>query len=303
MKMNSISGLEMGIDLNRKKKPGSCALQNCPNTGLMRMLPRERTGMRLDQDWYCSIGCFFEAAYDRFLSLSYTRIVEMPHTPRIPIGLAMLSKGFLTDEQLRFATAQSNVCGEELEVTLLRLGLADEWQLTAARAAQWGVPVFGQDRVGYPVSVDIPVALLRNYAAAPLHYSAGTKRLLLGFVHRVEHSLLISLESMCGYSVEPCFITPTGFAGQMARLTPVADCEERVIEEDLTPPRMAKTLARIAVEVSAKEARFAHFRNLEWVRLTGKRRNVNVLFSGRIETGNGKMADSPHFEESIRSLG
>jgi len=278
-------------------------LRSCPNTGLMKILPQGRAGIRVDQDWYCSVGCFFEATCDQLSSLSYERIVEMPHTPRFPIGLALLSKGFLTEEQLRFASDRSKVRGEELEVTLLQLGLADEWQLTAARAAQWGVPVLGQDRIGNAVSADIPVALLRAYAAAPLHYSASSKRLLLGFVHRVEHSLLISLEKICECNVEPCFITPSGFEEQMARLTPAADCEERIFEKDLTPPRMAKTLARIALEISAREARFAHFRNLEWVRLTGKRRNVDVIFRGRIEAGTEKITNSPHFEQSISSLG
>ena len=299
MKLRSIAGL----DPFSKRKRGSCALRTCPNTGLMRILPKDRIGICVDQDWYCSVGCFFEATYDRFSSLSYDRIAEMPHTPRFPIGLALLAKGFLTEEQLRFASAQSNVRGEELEVVLPRLGLADEWQLTAARAAQWGVPVLGQDHISSPVNIDIPVTLLRAYSAAPLHYSASSKRLLLGFVHRVEHGLLISLEKICQCSVEPCFITPTGFAEQMARLSPVADCEERVFEEDLTPPRMAKTLARIAQEVSASEARFAHFRNLEWARLTGKRHNVDVLFRGKIEAETENAINSQHFEESIRSLG
>ena len=299
MKLRSISGL----DQRPKRKPGSCGLRNCPNSGLMRIFPQGRIGIQVDQDWYCGVGCFFEATYDRFSSRSDGRIVEMPHTPRFSIGLALLTKGFLTDEQLRFASAQSKVRGEELEIALLRLGMADEWQLTAARAAQWGVPVLGQDHVSNQVAVDIPVALLRTYSAAPVHYSASSKRLLLGFVHRVEHSLLISLEKICECAVEPCFITPTKFAEQMTRLTAVTDCEERVIEEDLTPPRMAKTLARIAVEVSAREARFAHFRNLEWVRLTGKRRNVDVLFRGRIEAEPEKALNSLHFEQSIGSLG
>lgn len=303
MNLRSIPGLESGPAQRPKRKHGSCALRSCPNTGLMRILPQGRIGIQVDQDWYCSAGCFFEAAYDRFSSGSYERIVEMPHTPRFSIGLAMLTKGLLTEEQLRFANAQSEVRGEELEVALLRLGMADERQLTAARAAQWGVPVLGQDHISNPVDFGIPVALLRTYSAAPLHYSASSNRLLLGFVHRVEHSLLISLEKICACSVEPCFITPTGFAEQMARLTSVADCEERVIEEHLTPQRMAKTLARIAVEVSAREARFAHFRNLEWVRLIGKRRNVDVLFRGRIEAEAEKAINSLHFEQSIGSLG
>ena len=89
-------------------------------------------------------------------ALTSNRVTEMPRAPRLSIGLVMISKGYLTDEQLRFAIDQSKAHGEELETSLIRLGLAGEKQVAAARAAQWGYPVLGQDHVGQPVETDIP---------------------------------------------------------------------------------------------------------------------------------------------------
>jgi hypothetical protein len=297
----SLRGMISGT--GREKRQMACALRDCPDTLLMRIVTHGNNGILVDQDWYCSVGCFAEAAFNRFKSISAGRVVEMPHSPRLTIGLAMLAKGYLTEKQLRFATAQSRMRGEELEVALVRLGLANEWQLTAARAAQWGVPVLGKDRIGHRVEADIPVTLLRAYWAAPLHYSAAAKRLILGFVYRVEHSLLNSLEEITGCRAEPCFITPTEFAEQMSRLTAIPDHKEMDFEDSLTPAQMANNLADAAVEISAREARFAYSRNLAWVRMAGKRRKVDVLFRGRIEAGLENAGNSLLLEDRIGSWG
>ena len=297
----SLRGIMSGT--GREGKQMACALRECPNTLLMRIVTQGNTGIHVDQDWYCSVGCFAEAAFNRFTAISTARLVEMPHSPRLTIGLAMLTKGYLTEEQLRFATAQSRVRGEQLETVLVQLGLANEWQLTAARAAQWGVPVLGKDRIAQPVESDIPVTLLRAYSAAPLHYSAAAKRLVLGFVYRVEHCLLDSLEAITGCRAEPCFITPAEFAEQMARLTAIPDHKEMIFEDSLTPAKMANNLAGAAVEVSAREARFACSRNMVWIRMAGKRRKVDVLFRGKIESGLETTEKSLLLEDRIGSWG
>jgi hypothetical protein len=291
------------VDRSRERMQMVCALRTCPNKMLMRIVAQSQAGVRVGQQWYCSVGCFAEAAFNRFSALSNGRVVEMPHSPRLSIGLAMLSKGYLTDEQLRFAMTQSQLLGEGLESALVRLGLANEWQLTSARASQWGYPVLGQDRVGQPVEADIPASLLRACSAAPLHYSAAQKRLVLGFVNRVDHSLLVSLEQITGCRAEPCFITPTEFEGQMARLTAPPDYEEATFKDTLTPSQMARTLGGSAVEVSAREGRFAHSPNYVWARLLGKRGNIDVLFFGKIGAEGEKTRNSSFFEESIGSLG
>ena len=297
----SLRGMMMGA--GRERNQMMCALEDCPDTLLMRMVTQGNTGISVGQDWYCSAGCFAEAAFNRFAAISAGRVVEMPHSPRLTIGLAMLSKGYLNEEQLRMATAQSRMRGEELESVLLQLGLANERQLTVARAAQWGVPVLGKDLVVHPVETDIPVSLLRAYSAAPLHYSAASNRLILGFAYRVEHSFLVSLEAITGCRAEPCCITPTEFAEQVSRLTKIPDYIEMNFEESLTPAQMANNLAGAAVEISAREARFAYSQNLVWVRLAGKRRKADVLFRGRIESGLEKTGNSLVVEDRIGRRG
>jgi hypothetical protein len=290
------------FDQGWKSMYTACGLQTCQNTLLMRSV-QSRVGISVGQLWYCSVDCFATAARSRFSALSGGSILEMPHYPRLSIGLVMLSKGYLTDDQLRFAMAQSQLHGEELEAVLVRLGLASEKQLAAARAAQWGYPVLGQDYMGQPVEADIPPTLLHSCSAAPLHCSMTAKRFLLGFVYRVEHGLLNSLELVTGFRAEPCFITATEFSEQMARLTAVPDCEEVLFEDSNTPAQMAKTVAGFAVEIAAREAHFARCRDYVWTRLTGKRRKIDVLFRVRNASEAGKKRNFLVAEENIRSFG
>jgi hypothetical protein len=242
------------------------------------MIRRSRAGIKVDQAWYCSIECFAIAARKRFRDSLTANVLEMPHVPRRSIGHLMLSKGFVTGDQLQLALEQSRQLSETLDLTLLRLGLASERQLAAARAAQWGCPVLGPDSIGQKVEADIPPTLLDAYAAVPLHASPTARRLLLGFVVRVEHSLLHSLEQITGMRVEPCFITRSERREQLRHLTHDSNCEEIVFDDPATPAAMATNVAGFALEIAAQEARFTHCRTFVWARLTGRNKKIDVLF-------------------------
>ena len=299
----SIGTFRTAVDRGWKSMHSVCALRSCRNTMLIRSVPQRRVGVTVGQSWYCSVDCFVSAALTRLAELSDERIVEMPHRPRLPIGLVMVSKNYLTGEQLRYATAQSQLHGEELEIALLRLGLASERQLASARAMQWGCPLMKQEGVGQMIEADIPATLLRSSFAAPLHYSAETKRLLLGFVYRVEHTLLHALEQVIGCKAQPCFITPTEFDIQIDRVAGAPDYKEEVFEQLMTPMQMANTLGSLAVEISAREASFVNCRDYIWTRLSGKRRRVDVLFRARRKMDTGQSEKFVYQDENFGSLG
>jgi hypothetical protein len=195
------------------------------------------------------------------------------------IGLTLLAKGYLTAEELRFAQTESELRRENIETTLARHNLTSEKQFASARAAQWGYPVIAQDRVGQEVESDIPRYLLQMFSAVPLQYSIKAKRILLGFVFRVEHGLLESIEQITGCRVVPCFITATEQAEQMGRVTSFPSHAEAMIEEPGTPEMMARTLGRFAVEVAASHAVFSRCKNHVWARISGRRGKVDVIFS------------------------
>jgi hypothetical protein len=263
-----------------KKAVASCASLQCPTILLSQSLSQSEVGIHVGERWYCSVDCFAQSSRDRFVSLSSGRVVEMPHQPRMSIGLVLLAKQLITDDQLRIALEKSQDAGTDITLILLEMGLVNELQIATARAAQWGHPFFGADRILQPIEGDMPAVLLNTASAAPLHYSSEAKRLVLGFVHRVDFSLLDVLEQMTGVRAEPCFITPTQHRGQMELFSAKPGYEVVEYHDSFTPSQMARAIAGVAVDIRASEARFARHRNVVWTRLSGKRRSVDVLFRG-----------------------
>lgn len=299
----SLKSLLPARDLGWNHVRAVCGLPSCHNKLLMKYVPGSRIGIFVGAAWFCSPDCFAMASRTTLSSLSTETVVEMPRNPRLSLGLALLSKDYLDEDQLRLAMTRSQREGQDLETTLLECGLATDKQLAAARAAQWGYPVLGQDNPGQRVEADLPLTLLRAFSAAPLHYSPKAKRLVLGFVYRVEHSLLQSIEQITGLRAEPCFITPTEFNEQMERVTAVPDYEEAVVENPGAVTQMARTLGGFAVEVSAREAGFSKCNSWVWVRLTGKRGIVDVVFALKNAATAPRTRLSTVFSEVTASLG
>lgn len=301
--MNAIlKSLLPPIDFGWNHVRARCALATCRNKLLVRPVPHKGAGIRVGQDWYCGVDCFVAAARSPLAALSARRVMEMPRNPRLSLGLALLSKGSLTEQQLRLATELSRENGEDLESTLLALGWANEKQLAAARSAQWGYPVLSQERAGRVVQVAIPLALLRSFSAAPLFYSPNNKRLVLGFVDRVDHRLLQSIEQLTGDRAEPCFLTAAELAIQMQCVASPGQYEEVVVDEPGDPARMARTLGRYALDSAATDVNWVQCKAWVWARLAGKRRTVDVLFAK--QSPSTTPADSDfHFAPTVAANG
>ncbi len=291
------------MDLGWNHVRARCGLSTCHNKLLMRPVPQRGTGINMGNEWYCSVDCFVAAARSPLAALAARRVVEMPRNPRLSLGLALLAKGFLTEGQLRLATDQSQLEGEDLENTLLRLGWTNDKQRAAARAAQWGYPVLSQERPGHRVEADIPLTMLRSFSAAPLFYSASAKRLVLGFVERVDHRLLLSLEQVTGCRAEPCFLSKAEFADQMRCVVTPAGYTEVVVEEPGEPAQMARTLGRCALDVAATEADFVQCKTWVWARLIGKRGTVDVLFAKANPAPATNFSEVSFAAETVGALG
>jgi hypothetical protein len=299
----SLKSLLPARDLGWNRVRAVCGLSKCHNKLLMKYVPGNRIGIFVGAAWYCSPDCFAMASRTTLSSLSSETLVEMPRNPRLSLGLALLAKGYLDEDQLRLATLRSEREGQKLETTLIECGLVTEKQIAVGRSAQWGYPVLAQDFVSQNVEADLPLALLRAFSAVPLHYSRRAKRLVLGFVYRVEHSLLQAIEQMTGFRAEACFITPTELNEQIDRLTTIPGYEEAVVENPGAAAQMARTLGGFAVEVSAREASFSKCNSWVWARMVGKRGTVDVVFALRNAATAPRPQLSTVFSEVTGSLG
>ena len=264
-----------------KRLRAACGLETCHNRWFASDLPRIRPGICVRDAWYCSVDCFAAAAKTRIERLAAVRVIQKEHRPRLSVELTLLSKGYLTEDQHRFAATEVKRRREEPEAALLRLGLVSEKQLAAARAAQWGCPALGPDHLALPLEADLPALLLREYSAVPIHYSAAPKRLLLGFVHRVHHDLLQSIEHVTGCRPEPCFITRAEFEAQMQQLRDAPRYMQESPRHLRSAEQMARALGGHALNLGAQEASFTRCGSYIWVRVAGRHGISDVLFPVR----------------------
>ncbi|MGA7156982.1 MAG: hypothetical protein WBY53_09060 [Acidobacteriaceae bacterium] len=279
--MRLVESLFGGVDRGWKSLHWTCGLKSCNQRLFMRSIPQDRVGIRMGQTWYCTVDCLVKATRHRLSALAAEHSIEMPHQPRISIGSVLLGKGWITQDQLRCASSKSTRAGEDLETTLVRLGMVDESQVTSARATQWGYPVMGKERSPAPVETDLPVCLMRRFSAIPLHYSISTKRVLIGFVYRVEHGLLHAIEHATGCRAESCFITPSEYQRRIEQLRTVSECRDELVDDTRTVAAIANRVGDLALEVKARETSFSRCGEFVWMRLSGQRRAVNVLFRYR----------------------
>lgn len=275
--------------------PRACARPDCD-----RRL-RSAIGMSVGEQWYCSVECFSLACHGVLGSLCAAEVIEVPRTPRLTLGLALLTKGYLTTDQFRHAIARQEEQGIDLERTVTELGWVTEKQLAAARAAQWGYPVLGQDLSAHSVVADLPADLFRACSATPLYYSAEAQRLVLGFVQRVDHSLLQSIEQITACRAEPCFITPSELARQLDRLTAPRRYQQNVIEQPGGIADMAATLAEQAHAAGATRASFTRCHSFLWTRLAGAKGITDTLFDLKHAQAASPLSYPAHFLKTLRA--
>ena len=138
------------------------------------------------------------------------------------------------------------------------------------------------------IEAQVPSALMQLLAIAPVHYAPRPNRLLIGFVHRIEHRVLRAIEDMTSCLTEPCFITASQCDEQIRRLA--GRNLEVSFERVTSPAEMASIVQSYAFQIGADEARLALCRNHIWARLQREERPTDLLFT--LSDGN---SPSPEF--------
>lgn len=264
-----------------KHWPLRCANESCGMTSLLRAVSRRRLGIHVGSNWYCSSQCFEEAARAEFARILFSSAPVVRHfRPRMPLGLVLLSRGEITSEQLNLALDMQKDSKMKLGAVLVQLGFVTERQVTSALAAQWGYPTFSLSNRAALVPVRIPRVLLELYSLVPVHFVQAGRRLVLGFVNGVDHSVTYVVERMTDCNAIPCFITEADFQRQFALLPKPdqAKANEVVFERVTNPAEMARLSTSYALQVRADEARFATCGDYGWVRLMGRRQETDLLF-------------------------
>ena len=243
-----------------------CANPNC--TASWTGLWRRREGPVFEGRRTCSEPCSasrVEAAL--FREMDARGGDYEPHRHRIPLGLAMLELGWITQSQLRSALAAQKSAGAgRLGEWLVRQGGASEEQVTRAVGLQWGCPVLNTE-IDHPQSLTplVPRLFVDAFRALPLRLAAG-KILYLGFEDRLDAALALALERMTGLRVECGVVEEASFRQAHAFLLEAAFPRTELIEAS-AEPALAAALAKAIERARPVESRLVRVHDCLWLRM------------------------------------
>ena len=275
--LNTFAGFEVdgrrpiwGIDGERDTHEaftGRCANPAC-HSGWLRLF-RRRSRPVFEGGWTCSPECTEEclqSAVQRELNDRSLAPKERHH--RVPIGLIMLEKGWITRDQLTAALdAQKRARTGRLGDCLVRLGSTDEAHVARALGLQWSCPVLSIDSQNVPASISgvMPRLFLDAFGALPIRVQAG-QLLYLGFDGSLDPVLAYALERMTGLDVACGVATTSEF-----RLFQVNLLKETFpalqLAEAASASAAAHMLAKTVERMQPAASRLVRVHDFLWLRM------------------------------------
>lgn len=256
-----------------------CAFAGCPGRHpILNGILRRGDGIHCNGTaWYCSPDCMESALGDHFKQLLGSG-PGREASPRLPLGLELISRGLLSSDQLRAGLDQQATRGGLLGECLRELGFVTEDQVTAAVASQWSCPVFPPKSIQPGCASVLPYALLSAYEMLPVHSVIATRTLYIGFARAINYTVLYAIEKMVGCKTEPC-ILPGSILSSLLAQAREQDTRDRVVVDFLlSPAEMAKMVRGYAQQLRSDCLRYAGCGKYLWVQVKGARQTVPLLF-------------------------
>jgi hypothetical protein len=247
---------------------------------------RKDEGISLQGQWYCSPECFEQAARSTLLRLLPAADEAPRRHHRIPIGLMLLSRGTISDNQLKQALVlQREHGGGRIGKILQEIHAASEQDITDGLAAQWGCPVYplGKAREFLQCASLLPLTLLEAGRMLPVHYMRLQQTLYMAFVEGVDRTALYAVEQMLHLKTVPCIVSESELAGALESFRPLASAPVAVFESPNEPVEMARTTRSYVGQVGAKEVWAARSGPYIWIRMRAQEEYKDLLFQSLSE--------------------
>ena len=238
-----------------------------------------RAGITLQGRWYCSPQCLEAALCSYFERASTSMVAPPPVHHRIPLGLVMLSKGQLTNGQLRTALEAQRAQGGQIGQRLQALGFVSERQVTAALGMQWACPVL------YPVAATgsdcqgmIPSRLLSHFQMVPVHFAASSETLYIAFCDGIDYTALHALQQMLRYRTEACLIPCSTMRLALEQFTDRRRSHDLLFEGWRDSTEMGRITGGFVLKHGVQEVRTVVCGEYIWARLHSPQAIINLLF-------------------------
>jgi hypothetical protein len=261
---------EAGWPANRIELIGRCANQECASGWLH--LFRKRSRPAFEGQWVCSRECM-----EMLIRSAIRRELEgrgsppAAHSHRIPLGLLMLEKGWITPGQLRKALeAQRNAGSGRVGEWLVRQHATTETMVTRALSLQWSCPALSLDsRTMEPSTTVMPRLFLDAFGVVPLSVPSG-KLLYLGFEEALDPVLALALERATGAHVESGIMQTTVFKKVLAGLLQCEFPAVQLCEANSEFPA-AQLLAKAIERNEPIDSRLVRVHDFLWLRMNSSR--------------------------------
>jgi len=187
---------------------------------------------------------------------------------RIPLGLLMLSHGWITQEQLRRALDSQRQAGGKGRIgewLMQQCNLSEEL-VTRALSMQWGCPVLSlSSHNPETVSTLIPRILLDAYGMIPLR-NASNRLAYLAFEDRMDSSVALAVERMSGIRIEAGVVTASQFLRGQERMLRAQFPKAQLLEAR-SLGKVAKEITEVMERLRPHQARLVRMHRYFWLRL------------------------------------
>lgn len=271
-----------------------CANLQC-TSGWFHLWRKRRVPI-IEGGWLCSPACTRVRIQDLLRRELNRANPPNPHRHRVPIGLVLLAKGWITHEQLRQALkAQREGSDARLGRWLVVNHGLNEAHLTQALGIQWNCPVFRLGNCGSDITGDgpgvavVPRVLSEGFGFVPLRLTSSGI-LYLAFEDRIDHSIVLAIERMTNLRVESGLLSEADFGRAQQRVLQAHVPRTRMIEAgnyDLLADAFAKHIERW----KPAQSRLVRIRDLFWLRMWGRAENPGRSQQDEIEDVVGSVVN------------
>ncbi|MBI3476752.1 MAG: hypothetical protein HY010_13550 [Acidobacteria bacterium] len=240
---------------------------------------KKRSGALLQGEFYCQRECL-EIALTAQLARLHALNPAPPPSNRIPLGLLMVARGWLTHEQVvKALAAQEKARTGQIGDWFERLGFATEQQVTSALALQWGCPVTSSlDSAAIQPFDRIPLGILEAFQMIPVHFVRATNTVYIAFGQRVDHAALYAIEKILGCRTQPCVAGRRHVADELVRMRQ----QPRPRELAFGPMRDFAEIGRVSVsymlKLGAEDATLGRVGDFIWLRVRVRNAHTDVVF-------------------------
>ena len=241
-----------------------CGSRDC-KTGWMQLW-RSRACPRFEGKWACSAACMERIVADSIRSQIESWHESSAERPlRMPLGLILLSRGWISRQELQDALAAQRRAQEgKIGKWLRRLHGISEESIAKALAIQWNCTVLLSKASPLEwMPAMLPVFLQRRYQLALVRQGTDATAYLAGR-YRAENAASRAVESMLDSPVQAAFLEDSAwtFAG-------TAETEAPDTTEIIVPGRegAAACIAALVERSRPSDARLVRIHDHLWLRL------------------------------------